>query len=304
MSYSLMTNLSYLFQKLKGGAGSGNWGHAGIVGHRGGSSPRSFAMSRTSGRDWQERQQAKVEATKAPAKPFEFPVNKETEAKAEKYVTNLMNGPSRAAQALVAFENLLKDAPVCTRVPAEVLEKILDEGRFRNQHETRTSGGMMNPERRKRAEQIAFGEHLEKPNELPIYGYMSTGKNGFQPFTVGYGNVKIQFKPQVKDRTTVTAGDSLRPFEDKQAVGTPANKPRVASLDSAYFDPSRQELSVSGYVEAQIHGGITTKDIEKVIIPKKTGFGFREDQRERVLAALKKHNIPYEEAENEAYLDD
>lgn len=39
-------SLSYLFQVLKGGAGSGNLGHAGIPGHRGGSAPsKSLAPS-------------------------------------------------------------------------------------------------------------------------------------------------------------------------------------------------------------------------------------------------------------------
>lgn len=38
-----------------GGPGSGNWGHAGRPGVRGGSAPRSSAMSIKSGRDWQQR---------------------------------------------------------------------------------------------------------------------------------------------------------------------------------------------------------------------------------------------------------
>jgi len=46
----------------KGGPGSGNWGHAGRPGQRGGSVPKSFAMSLATGRDWQERQQAAREA--------------------------------------------------------------------------------------------------------------------------------------------------------------------------------------------------------------------------------------------------
>lgn len=58
-------SLQKLFESLKGGAGSGNWGHAGVPGKRGGSSPRSFAMSRTTGRDYQERQLAKKGKTPA-----------------------------------------------------------------------------------------------------------------------------------------------------------------------------------------------------------------------------------------------
>ena len=45
---------------LKGGPGSGNWGHAGRLGKLGGSVPKSSAMSIATGRDWQERQQVKI----------------------------------------------------------------------------------------------------------------------------------------------------------------------------------------------------------------------------------------------------
>jgi len=41
-----------------GGAGSGNWGHAGRPGKRGGSVPRKTAMSIRSGKDWKARQAA------------------------------------------------------------------------------------------------------------------------------------------------------------------------------------------------------------------------------------------------------
>jgi len=41
-----------------GGPGSGNWGHAGRKGKRGGSLPRSRAMSRRTGKDWRKRQAA------------------------------------------------------------------------------------------------------------------------------------------------------------------------------------------------------------------------------------------------------
>ena len=45
-------------EEIKGGAGSGNWGHAGRPGQKGGSVSRSTAMSRTSGKDAPHRQLA------------------------------------------------------------------------------------------------------------------------------------------------------------------------------------------------------------------------------------------------------
>lgn len=56
MSYAL------LLEVLKGGPTSGNWGHAGRPGKKGGSAPKSgmgAAMSLRTGRDWQVRQAAK-----------------------------------------------------------------------------------------------------------------------------------------------------------------------------------------------------------------------------------------------------
>ena len=50
--------LKELFDILKGGAGSGNWGHAGRPGERGGSAPHSMARSMVTGRDADRRQQA------------------------------------------------------------------------------------------------------------------------------------------------------------------------------------------------------------------------------------------------------
>lgn len=58
-----MDRLRILEDWYKLGSGkSGNWGHAGRPGKRGGSVPRSVAMSIRTGRDWKKRQAAKGEA--------------------------------------------------------------------------------------------------------------------------------------------------------------------------------------------------------------------------------------------------
>lgn len=49
-------SLIELFSTLKGGPGSGNWGHAGRPGAKGGSALRSVAMSITTGPDYKVRQ--------------------------------------------------------------------------------------------------------------------------------------------------------------------------------------------------------------------------------------------------------
>jgi len=49
-----------IFISIKGGPGSGNWGHRGIPGKVGGSSPRGAGMSPISGRDWLSRYEKRV----------------------------------------------------------------------------------------------------------------------------------------------------------------------------------------------------------------------------------------------------
>jgi len=55
---SLKMTLNILFEILKGGPGSGNWGHSSRPGKRGGSAPRSAGLSPTTGPDWKARQAA------------------------------------------------------------------------------------------------------------------------------------------------------------------------------------------------------------------------------------------------------
>ena len=47
--------MTYINISIKGGPGSGNWGHIGRPGKRGGSSPRGAGLSPTSGKDWLQR---------------------------------------------------------------------------------------------------------------------------------------------------------------------------------------------------------------------------------------------------------
>jgi len=68
-----MTLISISIQS-KGGPGSGNWGHRGIPGKVGGSSPRGAGLSPTSGKDWLQRYEKR--AGKKHPKAMEGPVRR------------------------------------------------------------------------------------------------------------------------------------------------------------------------------------------------------------------------------------
>lgn len=230
--------LNSLFEVLKGGPRSGNRGHAGRLGKRGGS---------------------------APGVRGGVPQNLETKEIVQTYLKSMYD-PKDIEEAVTRLSNLVKDCPVVTRVPENVLIKILDDGRFKNQHESRTSQGEFYPAYRKDAEKRAFGE-----GNLPIYAYIATNKSAspdaFTPTTFNYGGVKIIFNDDVKTRTSITAGDSLTMFYKEKGTGSPLLKPTEDSLDgngdTLMGNGKPKDLT---YIEAQIHGGLTVKDIEKVII--------------------------------------
>lgn len=223
-----MSNYLVFFQSLKGGPGSGHHGHEGIPGHRGGSAASST------------------------------PVNEVTKAKAIEKALKYW-GEKEAARQVRELEKLVKDVPVSVRVPLSAFEKILNEGEFKTQHETGTSQGTLDTDFRKAAEKHMFGE-----NELPIYGYVSTGKNYLNPSVIHYGDVKIDFKESIKDRTTVTYGDSLQAFDEKKIqVGTPIRKPGLEGIGNMDYGDGPPD-----YVEAQIHRGAKVSDIAKVYLDK------------------------------------
>lgn len=121
---------------------------------------------------------------------------------------------------------------------------------------------------------------------------------------MGYGRAKIVLNSDVKERSTVTLGDSLEVSQQGwTAVFADTTAPLLASdpNPSDIFYPSQAGKgipdilagdgpsfypnSTPDYLEAQIHGGIKTSDIARV--------DFYDKPSPEVEAALKAKNIPY-----------
>jgi len=178
----------------------------------------------------------------------------------------------------------IAEAPIAIRLSAPELDSIIQEGRFKSLNEIpiEESPGQSQPYRdaRSKLENGIWG--VPKTGIQPIYGYMDTRYDGHEPQSEGYGDIKIILKDNVAGRTTFSAGDSLNaaltPVKVTDArAGSLSNSALIAAHQSrspeaaGYQDIFRSPSRIS-YYEAQIHGGVSLKDIKSVDIRTQTGY--------------------------------
>jgi hypothetical protein len=158
---------------------------------------------------------------------------------------------------------------------------VLDGGRFKTQFETFTSGGAMDPEVRAISEMQQFNHAPAMPPEKrTVYGYMAPEGTELQESVDQYGPVRFVLKPAVRERTTMTVGDSLStgaipipvegPVTDEQVI-------RARALGTIFFpDSPGTRLAIfaspeawldEDYAEAQIHGGVSLNDVAEIHVP-------------------------------------
>ena len=169
-------------------------------------------------------------------------------------------------------QDLANESTLFTRVKPATLQHILESGRFKTVFETNTSGGsktVLAKEARRTLEAAVFGTPKETLNR-PIYGYLSKDAHGenVDADVSQYGNVALKMKPSVRDRTTMTSGDSLTLTGGgyrETLVPRPVNHPdnRIYPMYNS-TDPLADNFGKYRYVEAQMHGGVKSSDIESV----------------------------------------
>lgn len=241
---------------LKGGPGSGNFGHAGRPGERGGS-----ALQET-------RSTAIPRPTVQHIKAVETKLDGAIQRLATRYKTTPAEVEATVSEMVIQLIDPAK--PVSIRVSSSVIDKILDTGRFKTQFETMTSGGALNADLRAKAETIGLGlaEDLA-PEERPIYGYIANKQ--FDRWLTDYGDLVIELKADARKRTTFMMGDSLTPMRESQGVPAPLDAPDKSAWDgniTSLYEVAHghEEWVMTGmeYVEAQIHGGVRVGDIQAV----------------------------------------
>lgn len=204
-------------------------------------------------------------------------------------------------RAIKTIEEQVKTARVSVTVPPRILSQILNEGRFKTQFETGKSGGYNLPQARQGEESARFGypPNLD-PSLRPIYGMVETEgiKLPHDRGNLQYGSALVILKPEVRERTTFTKGDSLGNTSPSAPLTNPRAEPRVAGT---YFEDKSFSLD---YAEAQIHGGVKVSDIERVVFQvdstRSGGSDIAPDPKlvpapsPSLLKALDKAGIPYQ----------
>ena len=174
----------------------------------------------------------------------------------------------------------IAEDPVSIYLYGRELDLIVEEGRFKSLNEIpiETSGLVMASEEYRQGR--ADLEHdlwgVPETGVQPIYGFMDTTYGNHQSGAGIYGDVKITLKDNVSERVTFSAGDSLNstlvPARVSDARAGTLSK---SAMEGAYKSQTEETYRVEthlkspdryGYFEAQIHGGISVKDIKTVSI--------------------------------------
>lgn len=180
------------------------------------------------------------------------------------------------------LQRQLDGKKVAVRTTPLALGKILDDGRFKTQHETGKGGAVAryDPRSRKEFEAKIWGIPVTGfPNERrPVHGYVAL--HGIGPADDDFhlsqhGRVQVVLKDDVRNRTTAMIGDAV----DQQTQArpspltalehwsyNPAYAPRAA-LGDLELNLDDKKFRGYGYADAQIHDGVGLDDIEEVVFP-------------------------------------
>lgn len=181
----------------------------------------------------------------------------------------------------------LTQGDLAIRLPSELLEDVLTNGRFKTQFETGTSKGLIGTNTRSTAEYLGMGvpENIEA-RLRPVYGYVDLGE-ATRKATSGYGDLSFVLKAETRGRTGVTVGDSLFNFES----GRVASMPVAAPTKEAWDNHLRELLEYAEkrdldrllhhieYMEIQVQNGVRLGDVRAV---RDTAGRLTADQRSRL----------------------
>ncbi len=209
---------------------------------------------------------------------LEYSPDPELVQRVESSILDYASEPARTEikrQIESELARIARDHPVGVRVPYDSAIMILESGRVKTQFETNTSQGMYSTKLRARAEDYGLGIPRDlDPTKRPVYGYfMGAAQNDGAS---GYGEIIFELKPSIKNRTTITQGDSLNGFADGKQIGTPARNPGIGSVKFDDYHQNNPMIKQGlrnneflldrniDYFEAQIYGGVSVKDVMMV----------------------------------------
>jgi hypothetical protein len=189
------------------------------------------------------------------------------------------------------IQEIIKNNNVMIRVPSEYIDSIIKEGRMLNSGEVRERKIKLSSSyasermedatyqaERDGTEERSMGIPINTPSSgRPIYGYAGNSSNinaSHQKNLEVYGDVAFTLKPEVKDRSSLTIGDSFfgglssrsddfsgGAFATSSVGDTGRNLEGAAkskTIDDFIGKTDRQ------YLEYQIQGGVKTSDIAEM----------------------------------------
>jgi hypothetical protein len=111
--------------------------------------------------------------------------------------------------------------------------------------------------------------------ERPVYGYVGVSGSEHPKSVQHYGEVTLVLKDKVRERTTVTLGDSLNthsnpvpidakltPREVSDATARTIYRNEFTTVAKGGYTPIDRGMT---YIEAQIVGGVKRSDIEEIV---------------------------------------
>lgn len=183
------------------------------------------------------------------------------------------------------MSEVINNSEYAIRVDSDIFDKILDDGRFKNQFETKTSGGALNFDYRKKATKQLFGKGAIKDvKDYEKYGYLTTNDfiEEYHNSNVSqYGNCIVHFdKKYLKNKVTYTLDDSLGQALNKVTVAGDIENPRANGINKKHlkewipwFEKRKDKiLEMSDfmedtpirYIELQYHGELKPDFIKEV----------------------------------------
>lgn len=192
-----------------------------------------------------------------------------------------------------AVRDLVADTsrkPTYIRMFPYGLGQTVRDGRMKNVHETRSKDDRY-IDQRSNYEDAVMGLAGAADRDKPIYGYV-----GDIETADAYGPVAVQLKPSVRERTTVTVGDSLNGLTQPYGVDQMPDLTDDQLLANIYGGVNVQNYLPRGaiwdYMEAQIHGGVDLDDIDSVTVDLEPGDTLEDMFEPATLAALRERGIP------------
>lgn len=207
------------------------------------------------------------------------------------------------------LKDWLSDKPIATRVTNEgALRDIVSSGRFKTSFEGSARGaGLFADLKTRRLGEEIHGIPADTPNaERPVYGYVAVNgvepalsagrkiegireREGQEDVLSAYGKIQVILKPDVRERTFVTVGDSLDEVAFK--APSPIDDPSADSISGGEFEnrwgPFQDpDWTRRQYVEAQIRDGVRSEDIAEVV--------FADQPSAPTVAALEAAGIPWQ----------